>query len=516
MCVQVQPSNKPVYKLRWAKSKALLDAYIARYNADKCLKDQLRAGHRRLAEHLLYLHQIEIAKEQKYGLWGGGAELWLPMLRTNNEQLCGALGCSDRTVMNLRKRLQMAGIITAYKWHGTNSSYELALSPAILHIAPYGDPENRIGRFVVEGAGREAAGGAAGAPPMQNLRHTIVTSNKTGTNKLNKLVTRSGFQSPGNAEEAVLGTVGNHAGHVESPLAMGSRPDTEPGTKGTGYETAGDPAGTAPPVAAPPPTDELSADEAAALVAAALAKPIAPGAEAGEAAPEDTCEEGGIRPTAPETLEEALRGLPKDLADRLGFMCASLWAHAERLLYANVVLEAAEVERGRARLAEYFLYAQPSLWASGYEQVMTRINLVAAWITRGLEEKPGAPVYDEKSKSWHVVGAKKPVQRWVALPSIYFDIRAARRLPDGRVTPNHFPATKEWYWRHVAGKKQRKEKAMLTKWTRAYLNALSQTAIGSNPMQVYTAAVQYLGKLNPNLVKQFRGNIDAAVNGKAQ
>ena len=108
---------KASYQIKWRKSKKLLDAYIERYNADKPLREQLRAPHKALAQHLLFLYSAAIAREQAYGV--GIAEMsTLPMLRTNNAQLADAMGCNERSIQNHRKRLKAAKVILEEVFHG--------------------------------------------------------------------------------------------------------------------------------------------------------------------------------------------------------------------------------------------------------------------------------------------------------------------------------------------------------------------------------------------------------------
>ena len=71
----------------------------------------------------------------------------LPPLRTNNKQLATMVGCSGRTIINLRERLAAALMIAPAAWHGTNSSYELAISFDIIQLELRGDPTNQVGLF---------------------------------------------------------------------------------------------------------------------------------------------------------------------------------------------------------------------------------------------------------------------------------------------------------------------------------------------------------------------------------
>lgn len=135
--------QQPFYTIRLGQSKSLLDGFFERYNANKPLRERLRGQHKNLTNILVYYFSMEIKKAQAFGD-GVNEGAPLPSLRTNNRQLAQKLGTCEKTVRNLRKRLETARVITKTVFHGSNSSYELTLSPAILHISHQGDSENRI------------------------------------------------------------------------------------------------------------------------------------------------------------------------------------------------------------------------------------------------------------------------------------------------------------------------------------------------------------------------------------
>ena len=158
------------YQVKWAKSKKLLDGYMECYNEGLPLRKQLRASHKALGQYLLFLYSRVVAKEQGYGA-GVEAGQPLPVLRTNNVQLSKAMGCSERTIINLRELLKEAQIIVSERFRGANASYELEISGAVIHIQEVGEPGNVVHLF---------------PNTAQSLRHTV-TRTIQDTNKLIEL-----------------------------------------------------------------------------------------------------------------------------------------------------------------------------------------------------------------------------------------------------------------------------------------------------------------------------------------
>lgn len=441
------PHLQPVYAIKWRKSKNMLEAYIDRYNAGKPLGEQLRSGHKKLAEYLLYLYERALAYEQAFGEVLTEGEK-LPMLRTNNRQLCDELGCTDRTIINLRARLKAAGVIKREIFHGTNAQYEVELSAQVVHLQNKGNPNNAIHRFL------------PGFHPSQQCEHGVlphtctlcmaktfrhtVSSTIPDTRELIKL-SGAHFQ-PGADSQTVtpLLAVGdgekpveNRENRVENPH-RGNEQVTKPELR-TGYETAAKPDKNSPPVAAAPPAGELDTKQP----------------------PE----------FAPDTLAQALAGLSQAAADSIRRHLAVIWTCASLNLYADKWISDEEAERGRARLAEYFLYAHPDGWTGGAAEILERIILVQKWIERGRKE-------DKK--------------RWVPLPSDYFDIRNG----------TGFRATKKWYKGHIKSKSEIKAQELLTKAHKEYLKSWEPGAV-RGPTEAYRRISQRLGKYDRALLERF-------------
>jgi len=356
--------KRPLYALKWAKSKKLLDTYIEQYNAGRKLSEQLRANHKTLAEKLLFLYSAMLAKEQA---WGSGFQPGtpLPLLRTNNAQLRDMLGCSERTIINLRARLKASKLIVCEVFHGSNAQYEMQLCPDVLHVEEQGKgPANLTWSF-----------SANPAPPQsgmtQTLRHTV-TSTLPVTNQLKELSGALLQRIAANTGAAGVQPVENSAEGVETaeksvekPLT-GSERGTRPVTGGTGYDTAATQAGTPPDSAAPP-------------------------AEYLETPPS----------SAPKTFSEAVAGLSQRVQTAIERHVQVIYTCAMLQLYADKWITDDVAERAKAAIAEYFTYTTPDRYAAGAGEIIERIMLVRKWIARAPEGE----------------------NRWVPLPDLYFDFR---------------------------------------------------------------------------------------------
>lgn len=481
----------PRYDLKWAKSKKLLEAQIEAYNQDKPLGEQLRSAHRKLMEYMLYLYSLTLKKHQAYGpgLEPGAS---LPPLRTNNEQLAGEMGCSTRTIINLRDRLAAAGLITADKWRGTNSSYELAMSFNIIQLERRGDPTNLVRQFAPPlsaspavalakaGQSDEALSkadqpspqdaGATPPPPQKNqaptppensrmaktLRHTVSREHIQDTNELIELSgvdfqKTSDFQADTNFSN--VESCGKRPKSVEN-TSENPQLVNDPVTQDTftGYTTGRTPAGTRPPSSAAPPRDRRSLGEGG------------PKPPAGAPAP-------------PETLVEVVEGLPDEQIRAIGRHVDAIWNAAAAELYADKWICDQERARARARIAEYFIYARPDRYTAGAAEILERIMLVSKWIQRGQAQEQN---------------------RWVPLPSIYFDYRNER---------NGFTRTKAWYKEHLQAKREIKDNEILTKAIKEYLRSQEDGApIG--PAETYRRIAQRLGKRSKQLLNRFHESIN--------
>ncbi len=430
-----------------------MNRFIDRYNAGKDLRFQLRSAHKSLAEYLLFLYGTATAREQAYG---GGLQAGevLPCLRTNNKQLSDALGCSERTVINLRARLKAAGIITQETFHGTNAQYEVEISPLVIHIEQKGNPDNLIHHFI-PGFQQHVSGSAGPVPSLgiaQTLRHTVSGTGQV-TEKLIKLSGANFQDSVGNQAFAPANPVENSGkpqeirqNAVENPLLRAENPHSGSGQvtgqdTQAGYETPAPAAGYTPPVAGGPPA------------------------------------------AAPQTFGQAVAGLPQAVRERIRRHVDVIWTCAALKLYADRWIADEEAERGRAVLAEYFSYAKPERFSAGASEILERIALVRRWVEQG-------PVKNQK--------------RFVPIPSKYFDFR----------NPKGFSATKTWYKSHIQAKATIKANELLTKAIKQYLASLESGApIG--PHEAYRRISQRLGKIDRKLLDRFHEQISELSYGKA-
>ncbi len=360
--------NTPLYALKWAKSKKLLDAFIERHNAGRPLADQLRANHKTLAEKLLFLFSAMLAGHQAYGA-GLRPGTPLPLLRTNNAQLRDLMGCSERTVINLRTRLKASGLIVREVFHGTNAQYEMQLAAGVLHVEQRGaGPENITWSFAANPAMLQSG-------MTQTLRHTVSSTGQV-SNQLIELDGASFQPVPAIAGPAEVLPVENRSGLVEKanePVEKphpGSEPDTKPATQRTGYDTAETPTGTPPGCAAPPAPDS-----------------------------------SGEPPSSPpQTFREVVSGLEQQFQNAIARHVQVIYTCAMLQLYTDKWIGDEVAERTRAALAEYFAYTTPDRYAAGAAEIIERITLVRRWIERAPEGQ----------------------NRWVPLPDVYFDFRNDR------------------------------------------------------------------------------------------
>ncbi len=446
-----------VYRIKWAKSKKLLDGYIDRYNADRPLRTQLRSSHKALAQHLLFLYSAALAREQAYG---GGVELYnsLPHLRTNNVQLSQALGCSERTIINLRTRLKEAKVILKERFRGSNAQYEVELSGAVIHIQTTKEPENIIHLF---------------QPAAKTLRHTVTRTNQV-TKELIKLdgadfKQRVGFQLDkwSKAVDKGFRSCGK-AGNVVENTAIGSILGTQ-GTR-SGYETISPSLETPPGLrGAPRGSEEVKGEK------------VKVGSRRSEGNKSESRMSESRKPgsekmnVAPGTLNEALEGLSKKDADSVRRHVQVIWTCALLNLYDDKWIADEEAVRAKAVLAEYLIYADPSRYQAGAAEVIERIILVRRWIERG---------------------QKQGIKRWVPLPSRYFDYR----------NQQGFTRTKPWFKAHIKAKAEIKAKELLTKAIKEYLKA-QEPGAKVGPSETYRRLSQRLGKHDRELLTQFHEQI---------
>lgn len=454
-----------LYEIRHFKSKKLTRTFIERYNATQKLGKQLRSGHKKLLEYLLFLYANAIFKEQAFGegLKPGHA---LPPLRTNNSQLAGEMGCSRRTIINHMNRIVESGAVTEKVFHGSNAQYEVHFSPLLIHIQTKQSPDNLIHYFdknfirqvpiMTQGSGAPASGFFS--DPVKTFHHTV-SRTEQDTIKLNKLSGDVFRQIPGSQNHIPATPVEDDGKVVENPpndcrkpstgstpvtpqdteAAPGSAQGTEPVTP-AGYETTMAKAGTAPRVAPVPPKE------------------------------------------APICIDDVLRHLPRIVAHKIKMQVRVIFVAAWMELYPGQWFTESEKERTKAVLAEYFAYSVPSRIKAGGNEVMERIILVKRWLER--QRAKGKPAF-------------------LKLPSCYFDIR----------NPNGFRYTKSWYKPHMAKKREFKGKELLTKAVNEYTRSMDPQA-PYGPGEAYRRISQRLGKFNKALLNEFHSRINSIKHGQ--
>ncbi|WP_373549325.1 hypothetical protein [Haliscomenobacter sp.] len=493
------------YSVKWAKSRKLLEAQLLTYNTGKALHQQLRSAHQALAEKLLYLYSVALHYHQGYvGLLVPGTTP-LPALWVNNVQLSQMLNCSERTIQNLRLRLRTAGIITREVWHGTNSQYELFLSPQVLHLQLGGDPSNQVDAFFATPAP------TCSAPQAQTLPHTVTSKTILETNKLNKLSGADCQQAPAPELGAEPDPDSQPLDVVREPQELVENPQSDSILDTalelfSGYETTSDtPSGTTPPVAAAPPKSPESPKRRRRPLPKVTPKvpevPKVVNKTSSEAAPNSPTREARNRrvrrdvvvnktsseaapsltlPTQlPLTLESVYLGLPP--ADRLQLdrQVSRMASVASATLYADQWICDQEHDRLRIALAEYLRYAPAANYTRGANEVVERIHLVRRWIDSGLANGQN---------------------RWVPLPSLYFDVRNAKG----------FKATKTWFKKHQQAKIAIKDRELVTKAVNFYLASLRPEATIA-PTEAYRRVTQTLGKRKASLVQLFQQEIQNSV-----
>ncbi|MEL6393357.1 MAG: hypothetical protein AAFR97_11440, partial [Bacteroidota bacterium] len=317
--------------LRIGKSRQATRLAIEQINGQATgLGTKLRTAHQALLDKLLYYYGKQLASVQSYGNWDHNSNT-LPSLRTNNKQLSKALNCSTRTIINLRRRLKMAGLI-AEEWRGSNSSYDLWLSLDLLHLETVGDPTNLAPAYL---------------PPVKTLRHTVSCTVTRNTNKLNEL---SGGLSAQVTEDQIL--LQKSAVDKSSEAAqMAEKPQNIGRDTGSGYK-------------------------------ASKAKPAAPTRDQRDTPAKKLRQKGTPQRELPDRLDVVMAHLPRADKHKLQRLSLFMWQAAKTSLYADAWLDERQEELGRIALAEYLAYSSPRLWKSGARQVADRIELVRRWIER--------------------------------------------------------------------------------------------------------------------------------------
>lgn len=422
-----------MYAINRYKSIKLLKDFVLGYNAGKKLSAQIKPQHISLVEEMLVCYNQQLKKLQAYGE-GLKKGLELPLFRTNNVQLAKRIGRCEKTARNLRERLVEAKIITNTAkegFRGSNASFDIALSPMILHISKRGDSANCTPLFFTDFG--------------KSLPHTVSSTNQVTIKSIN--ISGDDFQqSEGNqALEADLGVdngieaVDNDLGNVENHLGKHIQVTQEPQELGQVTQEA--------------ETDQEQLQK------------VAP----------KRFKKAEIPALAPDSVAEAVEGLEEKAATAVKGHVQRLWTVVLLNLYKDAYLTESEIERGKGRIAEYFIYTKPQHYSQVSNEFTERIILAKKWIDR-VRAKGG---------------------KWTTtIPSVYFDIRFEKG----------FKNTKSWFKKMQKKRQEINEKTLITKSVNKYMNSLSEDSKIS-PADAYFQITQRLGKKSKRLVKLFNEQI---------
>ncbi|MEM9526644.1 MAG: hypothetical protein AAGA31_08555 [Bacteroidota bacterium] len=364
--------------LKPAKSYQLIEECLALYNDGKPLKDRIRKQHYEAMQALVRLLQKEITNYQLFGL-RAGTKARIRRLKTNRKQLAKWLKCCEKTAYNYLQRLEVAGWIKK-TFHGSNASFGIDINTDLLFLqeTTAKHSKNVVGIF---------------ENPLPHIRQTLPH-------------TLSGVTSQDTKEYKELSGLTPDAASPADGVTQQQR-DAFQDTK-AGCHPSSENAGT-PPSATPAPAKKVAR------------KKVPPR-------------------KAPTTVAQAVADLPPHLVGRLRPLMDAVWNHAMEELeeWLPGYLIPAEVERGRAALAEFFVYSNPKCWKAAATEFLKRIDLAAGWCSR------------------RQAAGKKA---FIPLPSRYFNHR----------NQSGFIATKAWYktYRHqllVAARDKEVSRALNLYW----------------------------------------------------
>lgn len=440
MCV----SNYAHFHLNLYKSKIRYRRLRDKFNQGKQYCERLTGSHDILIERMLFIYRASISYQEAYGE-GLQKGQELPSLYTNNIFLSREINRSVNTIINLRRRLKSAGIITAEVFHGCNSQYEVFFNPDILHVNEKGQAKNLIADF---SPNYQPPPTQKNIATPQKLGH-IVSSTVSRQGTYNKLIKLSGVDSqqvtdteqfkPLKPVRKCVETSGKPQNHVENQHSSEVQATNQ--ELGSGYET-----------------NKTKSGRLAGCAAAAAKKPEKGGVFVGKDGP------------PPQRIGEVLALLTPENAEKVKIAVQVMWPCALNNLYKGKYIAESEKTRAKAVLAEYLAYASPSKYNAGVNEVIERISLVRKWIDRAPEG-----------------------ERWVALPSSYFDHRNKK---------HGFVNTKDWCKKHRASKWDIANRIILTKAMNTYTKAI-QPGSTLSVSEVYRKCKQTLGKRDPELVILF-------------
>jgi hypothetical protein len=378
-----------VIELKLYKSYQLTEDIFEQYNKGKKLGSQLRAPHFEGIKALIRILKKEMGKYQLVGIEAVTDRLLRP-LKTNRKQLAKWLRCGEKSVYNYLERLQVAGCINK-TWRGSNASFDIDVNTDLIWLQETNRHDAENVAVLLKNP----------LPHMrQTLPHTLSPSVTCPfTNEYNEL----GMPSPASAP-------------VSAPASPGASPGASPSVgnhKQRVTEPGYHPSSQAPAVSKPVPTPPKSS-----------AKKV-PGKK------------------APRTFEDALDLVPSNLHGQFRARIDAVWNYAQEHFeewYPGYIVPS-EVDRGRAALAEFFIYSNPRSWNAAAAQFLKRIDMV------------------DRSLALRQSKGKKA---WLPIPSIYFNHR----------NKTGFAGTKEWYKVNLQKMKEATEGKLITRCLTAHWKAV--------------------------------------------
>ncbi len=315
-------------KLNWFQSKKLFGDFIEKWNfkhikscGKKDLKNWLRTPHQKLGESLLVLYGRVLEKHQRInGILRVGEAL--PPLRTNRPQLKRWVGCENVSTINrILNRLKASGFVSDYKWHGSNSGFDLWITPDCLwlelvrgkRVEANPEPKSDTDPNFFEGM-------------VASCEHTVTRTSSRNSKLIKQLGKRT----------VNLDALEKLTSEKSVPNSQDEPKNENPGTD-TGYRGSKEETGTAPPSCA----------------------------------------------KVPQNLRECLAKIPEENRRKAGVMIDSLFAQARNTIYKGQWLSEGQIERGKMGLAQWFLNSHPNNWAKFREQLSVRLGLAHRWIETG-------------------------------------------------------------------------------------------------------------------------------------
>ena len=192
---------------------------------------------------------------------------------------------------------------------------------------------------------------------------------------------------------------------------------------------------------------------------------------------------------APLTLEAALDHVPEHLHGQIRARIDQVWNYAQEHFaewYPGFIVPA-EAERGRAALAEFFVYSSPGAWKAAAAQFVKRIDMVDRHLS----------VRQSAGKS-----------AWLPIPSLYFDHRNQKG----------FAGTKDWYKTYLHKVKVATEDKAVSRCLSLHWNAV-KSGDADQIADTTTRIKQYLEKKGgAKLYARFTGKIftQPTINAAAQ